>query len=78
MAQAVFSLQPSDTTWQGPFESAYGFHLVMLTRKAEGRYPELDEIAENVRRDAEREAITSLQDQAIQSIVDTYEIRRSL
>jgi parvulin-like peptidyl-prolyl isomerase len=78
MAQAVFSLQPNDTTWQGPFESAYGFHLVMLTRKAEGRYPELDEIADTVRRDTEREAITSLQDEAIQSIVNTYEIRRSL
>ncbi len=78
MAETVFSLQPSETTWQGPFESAYGFHLVMLARKAEGRYPELDEIADTVRRDAEREAVNSLQDEAIQAIVDTYEIRRSL
>ncbi len=42
MAEALFSLQPSETTWQGPFESAYGVHLVMLVRKAEGRYPELE------------------------------------
>ena len=78
MAETVFSLQPSDTTWQGPFESAYGAHLVMLVRKAEGRYPDLEEIADTVRRDAEREAVNSLQDEAIQAIVDTYEIRRSL
>ncbi|MDJ0904892.1 MAG: peptidylprolyl isomerase [Woeseiaceae bacterium] len=78
MAETVFSLQPSETTWQGPFESAYGAHLVMLVRKADGRYPELGEIADSVRRDAEREAVNSLQDEAIQAIVDTYEVRRSL
>jgi hypothetical protein len=78
MAETVFSLQPSENTWQGPFESAYGFHLVMLARKADGRYPELAEIIDTVRRDAEREAVDSLQDEAIQAIVDTYEIRRSL
>lgn len=78
MTEALFSLQPSDYTWQGPFESAYGTHLVMLTRRSEGRYPELDEIADAVRRDAEREAVDKLQDETIQAIVDTYEVRRSL
>ena len=78
MAEAVFSLRPSETTWQGPFESAYGAHLVMLVRKAEGRYPDLEEIADTVRRDAERTAVEELQDEAIQAIVDTYEVRRSL
>jgi hypothetical protein len=78
MAETLFSLQPSESTWQGPFESPYGFHLVMLVRKADGRYPELAEIADTVGRDAEREAVQNLQDEAIQAIVDTYEIRRSL
>ena len=78
MAEEIFSLQPSDNTWQGPFDSAYGVHLVMLTRKAEGRTPDLEEIADTVRQDAERQAIDNLQDEAIQAIVDTYEIRRSL
>lgn len=78
MAEALFALEPSDTTWQGPFESAYGLHLVMLARKTEGRYPALNEIAEVVRRDAEREAIATLQEEAIQAIVDTYDVRRSL
>jgi hypothetical protein len=52
-------------------------HLVLLTRTAEGRYPELVEIEAGVRDDAEREAIATLKDQAIQAIVDTYEVRRS-
>jgi hypothetical protein len=52
-------------------------HLVLLTRKAEGRYPELAEIEARVRDDTEREAVAALKDQAIQAIVDTYEVRRS-
>lgn len=77
MAQKVFGLESSDSTWHGPFESQYGMHLIMLTRKAEGRYPELAEIEAVVRDDAERDAIAALKDKAIQAIVDTYEVRRS-
>ncbi len=77
MAERVFALEPSDTTWHGPFESPYGAHLVLLTRKAEGRYPELTEVESSVRDDAEREAIKALKDKAIKAIVDTYEVRRS-
>ncbi len=77
MAEQVFALDPDDATWHGPFESEYGLHLVLLTRKAEGRYPDLAEIEAGVRDDAEREAIAALKDIAIQAIVDTYEVRRS-
>ena len=77
MAQAVLALEPAEATWHGPFESEYGMHLVLLTRKAEGRYPELAEIEARVRDDTEREAVAALKDQAIQAIVDTYEVRRS-
>lgn len=77
MARDVFSLEPSDATWHGPFESEYGVHVVMLTRKTEGRYPDLSEIEDAVRRDAEREAITEQKNLAIQAIIDTYEVRMS-
>ncbi len=77
MAQGVFEIEPSETTWHGPFESEYGAHLVMLTRKVAGRYPELTEVEAGIRDDAEREAIAALKDKAIQAIVDTYEVRRS-
>ena len=78
MAQDVFALEPSDAAWYGPFESEYGAHLVMLTRKTEGRYPDLSEIKGAVRDDAEREAIAEQKSIAIQAIVDTYEVRTSL
>jgi hypothetical protein len=77
MAEVVFALEPSDTRWFGPFESPYGAHLVMIARKAEGRYPELAEIETAIRQDVERELIRAQNDRAIQAIVDTYDVRRS-
>ncbi len=77
MSEQLFALRPSETTWHGPFESEYGLHLVMLTSKAEGRYPELSEIEAAVRDDAERMAVAHQKDQAIQAIVDAYEVRRT-
>jgi hypothetical protein len=77
MARGVFAIEPSDTTWHGPFESEYGVHLVMLTRNVAGRFPELAEVESGVYDDAEREAIAAQKDKAIQAIVDTYEVRRS-
>ncbi len=78
MAEHVFGLEPDDSAWHGPYESQYGFHLVMLSRKTSGRYPAFEEIADTVRRDTERELLSRKQDEAIQAIVDTYEVRRSL
>ncbi len=77
MAENVFALEPSDATWHGPYESEYGLHLVLLTKKAEGRYPELTEVQVIVRDDAEREAIAKQKEKAIQAIVDTYDVRRT-
>ncbi|MGI9342071.1 MAG: peptidyl-prolyl cis-trans isomerase [Gammaproteobacteria bacterium] len=78
MAKEIFELQSSAETWRGPFVSETGLHLVLLTKKVEGRYPELAEIEPAVRADAEREAIVVQKDKAIQAIVDTYEVRRSV
>lgn len=75
MAEAVFSLPPSDETWHGPFESPYGVHLVMLTRNVAGRYPALDEITARVHDDARREAIHSRSEEAVQAIVETYDVQ---
>ena len=74
MAREVFSLAPGES-WQGPFESPYGAHLVMLTRRVEGRYPALAEVEARVRDDARREALDRQEDAAIQAIVDRYQVR---
>ncbi len=78
MTDRLFALEPNDATWQGPFESEYGLHLVMLTKKVQGRYPELSDIEDAVRDDAERMAVAEQKKEAIQAIVDTYEVRRTV
>ena len=75
MAAAVFELEPDDETWYGPLESAYGYHLVMLTKRTEGLYPPLDDIADAVREDALRIKLDEQNDRAVQAIVDTYDVR---
>jgi parvulin-like peptidyl-prolyl isomerase len=75
MAEKVFALEPDSQHWHGPIESAYGQHLVMLTKLTEGVYPPLEEIEAAVREDALRLAIIRANDKAVQAIVDTYDIR---
>ena len=76
MAQALFDLTPDGRTWVGPFESPYGQHVVLLIRKVEGRAPQFAEVAARVRDDVERAASLALKNQAVQAIVDTYEVNR--
>lgn len=75
MAAALFALEPDDERWYGPLESAYGYHLVMVTKRTEGHYPPLDDIADSVREDALRIKLDEQNDRAVQAIVDTYEVR---
>ncbi len=37
--------------WQGPIESGYGAHLVLVRERAEGRLPVLEEVRDAVRRE---------------------------
>ena len=78
MTEALFSLEPDDATWKGPFESPNGAHLILLTNRQEGRYPDLQEVEAAVRRDVERTTMDELNGQAIQAIVDTYDINNTL
>jgi len=75
MAAELFTLKADDSRWHGPFESAYGFHLVMVTRRTDGLYPPLEEIADSVREDALRIKLDEQNERAVQAIVDTYDIR---
>lgn len=75
LAADVFAVPPDDTQWYGPFESAYGYHLVLVSKRTEGHYPDLAEIEEGVRDDALREVINEQNALAEQAIVDTYDVR---
>ncbi len=75
MAADVFALEPDEARWHGPLESAYGHHLVMLTKRTEGIYPPLEEIADAVRDDALRIKLEEQNERAVEAIVDTYDVR---
>ena len=76
MAAAVFALVADDANWVGPLQSRYGQHLVLLTGRTVERNPELAEVEARVRADAERETAEKRRDAAIETLIDTYEVRR--
>ena len=49
-AAALAKLEPNDE-WQGPLRSAYGQHIVLLTRRTPSRSPHLDEVRDQVESD---------------------------
>jgi hypothetical protein len=76
--EAVFALPPDEQTWAGPFRSQYGSHLILLVNKTEGSHAAFEDIQDLVRQDAERAATEEKQAEAIDYIVESYEIRRTL
>jgi hypothetical protein len=75
MAKALFELEPNEFVWQGPFDSPYGVHLVLLTTNEPGREPELAELEGRVREDARRAMVREETEAAIADVVDAYEVR---
>ncbi len=75
MAKSVFELEPNDQVWVGPFDSPYGVHLVMLATNEPGREPTLEEIKGRLIDDARRAAVRKRTAEAIDDIVDAYDVR---
>jgi hypothetical protein len=75
MAKALFELPANDEVWVGPFDSPYGVHLVMLTTNESGREPTLEEIEGRVIDDARRASVRERTAEAIDDIVDAYDVR---
>ena len=71
----MFTLLPSDTVWYGPFESEYGYHLVMVTRLIEGHYPDFEEVKERIANDARYELVRQKSGNAIKGIIEEYDVR---
>jgi len=82
MAKEVFSIPVANETiesqqWHGPFKSNYGYHLVMVSKRAEGRHPELTEVIAQVHQDTQRDQIRNNLEKTYQSIIDTYHVELS-
>lgn len=77
MTAALFRISPGET-WQGPFLSPYGAHIVMVTERRDERESGLDEIRSRVLEDARVDMQREGLEEAIAEIVDSYNIRIEL
>ena len=75
VADAIFRLTSDDSHWYGPFESQYGLHLIMLTATVPGRFPELAEIYERVKDNAEQAMVSRKTETAINDIINNYNVK---
>ncbi len=75
---ALDRITPSNESWYGPFESRYGWHLVMLRQRSEPHIPELDSIRDRVMDDWRYEAVLESRRGAEQQVIDQYDVRVDL
>ena len=75
-AAEIVTLKVDATRWQGPLRSAHGWHLVLLTQHSPAGPRSLDESLPQVRADLRQQRIADAAEQAIQQMVDRYEVRR--
>lgn len=71
-SKAIMELQPG--TWAGPVRSGYGYHLVLVTEKIDGRLPQLSEIREQVEREWMVERKTKLNEEILKKLRENYTV----
>ena len=74
MASEVFNLPVSDSQWQGPYQSPYGYHLVLATQQTPAITPELVDIKNRVAQDLLQQRQQQQLELAIEQMVDDYEV----
>jgi hypothetical protein len=60
--------------WQGPVESGYGAHLVLVRERTEGRLPSLDDVRDAVRREWANARRLEANEKFYQSLVKRYTV----
>lgn len=60
--------------WQGPIESGYGLHLVLVEERLESRQPALEEIRDRVRDDLVSERRREADEALYQRLLEGYEV----
>ncbi len=71
-ATAIAALQPG--AWQGPIESGYGVHLVLIDERTPGRVPELAEVRGAVLREWNHRRRGQTIEQFYRDILEGYEV----
>ncbi len=77
MTAAIFGVELGNS-WHGPYRSAYGAHLVMVTERRDERTAALADIRERVVEDAASEDSKAKLDEEIAKIIGSYEVRIEL
>ena len=75
MQSRLFELEPNENEWQGPFNSAYGSHLVLLTKKTERHLPDFQTIKSRLEEDAFQQRLQEELHRIEKSVVDNYTIQ---
>lgn len=71
-ADALFAWP--EGSWQGPLQSEHGWHLVLVEDRSAARTPALADVAATVREDALAAKRLAAADQALDRLLDRYEI----
>ena len=71
-AAALGELSPGD--WQGPVESGYGVHLVLVSERKEGRLPELADVRDIVRREWANAQRLETNEKFYQELLERYTV----
>lgn len=72
-ASALAGLEPSNH-WQGPIESMFGYHLVLLTRRDPAYVPPLSQIRGEVREDLLRDTVAAYRETAITDLTKRFTV----
>ena len=72
-AESLSTLPVSDD-WQGPVASAYGVHLVQITKSAPAKLSPFEEVAPEIRKDWLEQTRRDANERAIQDIIGRYEV----
>jgi len=76
-ADALAKLKPSGQ-WQGPVQSQFGWHVVLLTKLTPGGMPDFEEVRGQVEEDYRLEKSTEARDASIDELVGQYDVKIEL
>ncbi|MDA0348980.1 MAG: peptidylprolyl isomerase [Verrucomicrobia bacterium] len=75
MQMQLFDLNPNETEWRGPFNSNYGSHLVLLTKKDEDSLPAFEDLKTRLEEDAFQYRMEEELRKIEKTVVDNYSIQ---
>ena len=71
---ALDGLAIEGNQWQGPIQSRYGYHLVMLVQRSEASTPSFEQVKERVLDDFRYESLAHKREEAEAEVVKTYDV----